>query len=61
MAEGTAMRDLEFPDRVILGGEEDPCKIVASIYKRWVSEDKIVFTSIYSAELSKIVANSFLA
>lgn len=61
LAEGTAINNLLNPDRVIIGGNENAVQKVASIYRRWVPEDKIIFTKLYSAELSKIVSNAFLA
>ena len=67
LAEGTAMRDLESPDRVLIGGEEDTeegrnaIETLASIYARWVPREKILKTNLWSSELSKLTANAFLA
>lgn len=66
LAEGTAMRDLENPDRVLIGGESCPAgqsavKKLADIYARWVPRERIVTTNVWSSELSKLVANAFLA
>ena len=41
LAEGTAMRDLEIPDRVLIGGENSPkgkeaIKSLVNIYSSWV-------------------------
>jgi UDPglucose 6-dehydrogenase len=62
LAEGTAIRDLQQPDRVLLGGE-DPAAVAAlkSIYASWVASEKILTTGLWSAELSKLAANAFLA
>lgn len=62
LAEGTAIRDLEQPDRVLIGGEA-PAAVaaLAEVYARWVPEPKIVRTGLWSAELSKLAANAFLA
>jgi UDPglucose 6-dehydrogenase len=62
LAEGTAIRDLEYPDRVLIGGE-DPAAVAAlkSIYAAWVAPEKILTTGLWSAELSKLAANAFLA
>jgi UDPglucose 6-dehydrogenase len=62
LAEGTAIRDLEQPDRVLIGGE-DPTAVAAlkSIYVAWVAPEKILTTGLWSAELSKLAANAFLA
>jgi len=34
---------------------------LAAVYKRWVSPDRIITMDVWSAELSKLVANAFLA
>ena len=61
LAEGTAIRDLEAPDRVLIGGD-DPAAIdaLAAIYAHWVPEQQIR-TNLWSSELSKLTANAFLA
>jgi len=66
LAEGTAVADLENPDRVLIGGEQTPeglaaIEKVVSIYARWVPRKKILTTNLWSSELSKLVANAFLA
>ena len=66
LAEGTAVADLENPDRILVGGERTPAgeKAVAAlvdIYARWVPREKIITTNLWSSELSKLVANAFLA
>jgi len=66
LAEGTAMVDLESPDRVLIGGEKTDTgnaavKKVASIYANWVEDDRIITTNLWSSELSKLTANAFLA
>ncbi|WP_399217681.1 nucleotide sugar dehydrogenase [Synechococcus sp. ATX 2A4] len=62
LAEGTAIRDLEHPDRVLIGGE-DPEAIAAlsAIYGHWVDPERILHTNLWSSELSKLTANAFLA
>ncbi len=62
LAEGTAIRDLEQPDRVLIGGERpEPIAALAEIYRRWVPAERVLSTGLWSAELSKLVANAFLA
>ena len=62
MAEGTAINDLENPDRVLVGGEEATAvEELASIYAQWVERDRIITTGLWSAELAKLTANAFLA
>jgi UDPglucose 6-dehydrogenase len=66
LAEGTAIRDLEFPDRVLIGSKETPeglqaRKEIVDIYLNWVPREKILESSVWSSELSKLTANAFLA
>jgi UDPglucose 6-dehydrogenase len=66
LAEGTAVADLEFPSRVLIGGEQTPeglaaIEKLASVYAHWVPRDRIITTNLWSSELSKLVANAFLA
>lgn len=66
LAEGTAMEDLDDPDRVLIGGEETPegkaaMETLVGVYATWISRDKIIQTNLWSSELSKLVANAFLA
>ena len=66
LAEGSAIRDLEEPDRVLIGGRETPSgqkaiQAVVDIYAQWVPRERIVTTNLWSSELSKLVANAFLA
>jgi len=62
LAEGTAIPDLESPDRVLIGGE-DAASIdaLASVYGHWVPQERILRTNLWSSELSKLTANAFLA
>ena len=62
LAEGTAINDLENPERVLIGGSnENAIKALHDLYKRWVDEDKIIHTNLWSSELAKLTANAFLA
>ena len=66
LAEGTAIRDLQNPDRVLIGGDNTESgraaiKKLASIYSHWVDSDRIITTNLWSSELSKLVANAMLA
>jgi UDPglucose 6-dehydrogenase len=66
LAEGTAIRDLEQPDRILIGSRETPSGLkaretLAEIYAAWVPREKIIASNIWSSELSKLVANAFLA
>jgi UDPglucose 6-dehydrogenase len=62
LAEGTAIRDLEKPDRVLIGGEAaEAVEALAGVYAHWVPDSAILRTGLWSAELSKLAANAFLA
>jgi len=66
LAEGTAINDLENPDRVLIGSRQTESGIKAGnelvdIYTNWVNKDRIITSDIWSSELSKLVSNAFLA
>jgi UDPglucose 6-dehydrogenase len=66
LAEGTAMNDLENPDRVLIGSRETEegiraRKEVVDIYASWVPRERIIESNVWSSELSKLTANAFLA
>ena len=67
LAEGTAMRDLTIPDRVLIGGDsytnkgQKAIQALVDIYRSWVPKENILTTNIWSSELSKLTANAFLA
>ena len=62
LAEGTAIPDLESPDRVLIGGEDlQAIESLAGVYGQWVPQERILRTNLWSSELSKLTANAFLA
>lgn len=66
LAEGNAVMDLLYPDRVLIGSRETPYGIkareeVVKIYANWVPREKIITSNIWSSELSKLASNAFLA
>ena len=66
LAEGTAVRDLENPDRVLIGGHDSASgrraiEALIEIYAHWVPRERILTTNVWSSELSKLAANAFLA
>ena len=67
LAEGTAMRDLAIPDRVLIGGNsssqkgQEAIQALVNIYSSWVPKENILTTNLWSSELSKLTANAFLA
>jgi UDPglucose 6-dehydrogenase len=66
LAEGTAISDLTNPDRILIGSRETrkgtkARKEIVEIFSNWVSGDRIIQSNVWSAELSKLIANAFLA
>jgi UDPglucose 6-dehydrogenase len=66
LAEGTAVQDMQKPNRVLIGGRETESgqkavERLVEMYAQWVPRDRILTTNLWSSELSKLVANAFLA
>ncbi|MDP5230424.1 MAG: nucleotide sugar dehydrogenase, partial [Cellulophaga sp.] len=66
LAEGTAIEDLLHADRVLIGGDDtvtgqEAKDALSSIYENWLPKERILQTNVWSSELSKLVANAFLA
>lgn len=66
LAEGSAISDLENPDRVLIGGHETESgkkalQTLVDIYAHWIPRERILTSNVWSAELSKLTANAFLA
>ncbi|KAJ2957971.1 hypothetical protein NQZ79_g6404 [Umbelopsis isabellina] len=66
LAEGTAIKDLLNPDRVLIGALQTPEGIKAQnalvgVYTHWVPRDRCITTNLWSSELSKLAANAMLA
>ena len=66
LAEGTAIQDMQNPDRVLIGGKDSPSgqkavQAIVDIYAHWVPRERIITTNLWSSELSKLAANAFLA
>ncbi len=66
LAEGTAVNDLLNADRVLIGGDDTPSgqeakDTLSAIYAHWLPKERILQTNVWSSELSKLVANAFLA
>ena len=59
LAEGTAIRDLLQPDRILIGGDEESAvgrrgiDMLKCVCKHWVSEERILLITVWSSELSK--------
>jgi UDPglucose 6-dehydrogenase len=65
LAEGTAIADLENPDRVLIGADDTESgrralEQVSGIYARWVPRERILTANVWSSELSKLAANAML-
>ena len=62
LSEGTAVNDLLFPERILIGGNNKVAiNALSEIYKHWVPESRILKTNVWSSELAKLTANAFLA
>lgn len=66
LAEGTAVKDLENPDRVLIGSMDTPdgheaMQAIVDIYARWIPRERILTTNVWSSEMSKLIANAMLA
>ena len=66
LAEGTAIKDLENPDRVLVGSRETESGLrardkIVQLYSSWIDNEKILTSNVWSTELSKLTANAFLA
>jgi len=66
LAEGTAINDLLYADRVLIGGDQTPegleaIEALTKIYANWLPRERIIQTRLWSSELSKLTANAFLA
>jgi len=62
MAEGTAVSNLQNPDRVIIGrylpsNEHLVWEQLVKLYAKWVPQEKIITPSCYVGEISKIVSS----
>ncbi|PCE62584.1 nucleotide sugar dehydrogenase [Sediminicola luteus] len=66
LAEGTAIDDLLNADRVLIGGDEtesgqEAKNALSWVYEHWLPKERVLQTNVWSSELSKLVANAFLA
>ena len=66
LAEGTAIQDLFKSDRVLIGGDQTPSgkkavQALVEIYSRWIPQEKILTTNVWSSELAKLASNALLA
>lgn len=67
LSEGTAIKDLLEPDRILIGGETDTeqgmwaIRMLSDVYENWVNKTSIITMNTWSSELSKLAANAMLA
>lgn len=66
LAAGTAVNDLLYPDRILIGSNPTPsgkkaAEALVEVYAAWVPRERILTTNVWSSELAKLVANSMLA
>jgi UDPglucose 6-dehydrogenase len=66
LAAGTAVNDLLYPDRILIGSAPTPsgkkaAEALVEVYAAWVPRERILTTNVWSSELAKLVANSMLA
>lgn len=66
LAEGTAIRDLLSPDRILIGSLRDRKSLEAAealtdIYAAWVPRERILTINVWTSELAKLAANCMLA
>ena len=66
LAEGTAITNMNTPDRVLIGGDDtstgqEAVAALVEIYLSWVPEERILTTNVWSSELAKLASNAMLA
>lgn len=66
LAEGTAIKDLLHPDRVIIGSEwstqgRSAAASLFGVYNNWIPEERIITMNSWSSELAKLASNAMLA
>lgn len=66
LAEGSAIHDLLYPDRVLIGSRptesaQRATELLSKLYSSWIPPERILTTSLWSSELSKLAANAMLA
>jgi len=66
LAEGTAIKNLLHPDRILIGSLNTQAGLnaaasLADVYAAWVPRERIITTNLWSSELAKLAANCLLA
>lgn len=66
LAEGSAIKNFENPDRVLIGGPQteegmNAMERLLTVYEQWVPKERIILMNVWNSELIKIASNAFLA
>ena len=66
LAEGSAINDLLYPDRVLIGSLKtkrglQAATALADVYGKWVPHSRIITMNLWSSEMAKLSANALLA
>jgi len=63
LREGSAIRDFKFPDRIVVGTQDEQAKkAMQEVYRPlYINESPVFFTTRRTSELTKYAANAFLA
>ena len=66
LAEGTAIRNLLFPDRIVIGCGAtlrgmQAARTLGDIYAQWVHHERLVIMELGDAQMCKLAANAMLA
>lgn len=62
LKEGRAVRDFMMPDRVVVGVESERARaLMVTLYSPLMMTDRLFFTDVVTAEMTKYVANAMLA
>jgi len=66
LSEGTAVHNLQNPDRVLIGGANTEsgraaARRLSRLYQTWVASERIITTGLYTSELTKLASNALLA
>lgn len=63
LREGAAIRDFKFPDRIVVGTDDERAReVIGRVYRPlFINRSPVIFTDRRTAELIKYAANAFLA
>jgi UDPglucose 6-dehydrogenase len=66
LAEGTAIKNLLHPDRILIGSLDteagySAAESLVDVYANWIPREKLITMNLWSSELAKLAANAMLA